>query len=294
MTVTPGGSDAVAEGGQMIAALYRAVLAAGRAARELALAERHDRLAAEGSKRNTAWHTELADRHRSTAHCHITASRLQYSFADGVVSWFSNRESRRPLFMSGVADACGTRSAALTLLGADLTQLAVAASDVRSGEAQDLEYILSEGPALDAARSGRRVSASGTAIERRWPSYGCGLSELGIDSVIALPLTVSSSCIGALTLFDPPLRAAERDSGSFREVAEALAKSILLGPEADPDLYGNTDHRATVHQAAGSLSIQAGCTVTDALDLIKARAFSEGKPSAEVARRVLSGELKLN
>ncbi|MGH4032149.1 GAF and ANTAR domain-containing protein [Actinomycetota bacterium Odt1-20B] len=294
MRATPGGSDAVAEGGQMIAALYRAVLAAGRAARELALAERHDRLAAEGSERNTEWHTKLADRHRSIAHCHITASRLQYAYADGMVRWFSNREGRRPLFMSGVADACGTRSAALTLLGADLTQLAVAASDVRSGEAQDLEYVLGEGPSVDAVRSGTRVSASGTAIERRWPSYGGGLSELGIGSVIALPLTVSSSCIGALTLFDPPSRAAERGSGSFREVAEALAKSVLIGPEADPDLYGNTDHRASVHQAAGVLSVRVGCTVADALDLIKARAFSEGKPSEEIARRVLSGELRLN
>ncbi|MEK8172194.1 ANTAR domain-containing protein [Streptomyces sp. M19] len=68
---------------------------------------------------------------------------------------------------------------------------------------------------------------------------------------------------------------------------------MFLGPDADPELYGGTDHRDAVHQAAGMLSVQANCSVGDALAIIRARAFAEEVSTDAIAGQVMRGELKL-
>lgn len=273
----------------------RAVRARERAARETATAERYDRLYAEDG---LAFHAEVAQRHHSTVKRHLTTARLQESYARKMWAWAAKRptprplppDEHRPLFMAGVAEACGTRSAALTLVGEDLSQLAVAASDGRARDAQDLEYVLNSGPGLDAVGSLHTVVASGAALERRWPGYGAGLTALGLHTVAALPLKASGNCVGSLILFDPspPTR-----SDTFDIVARALLNGVLLGPDGDLDLYGGADIRAVVHQAAGALSAQAGRSLPDCLALIKARAFADGESPEAVARQFLSGTMEL-
>ncbi|MGW6061621.1 GAF and ANTAR domain-containing protein [Streptomyces sp. NPDC055189] len=275
-------------GGRSGTAWARAVRAGERAAQETRNAERHEQLFAETGRE---FHSAMALRHRAVAERHLTTARLQQAYALRLTETENGGDDVPPLFMAGVAEACGTDSAALTLIGADLSQLAVAASDRPSRGAQDLEYVLTAGPGRDAARHRRAVYASGASLERRWPGYGSGLAALGLRSVAALPLNVLSDCIGVLTVFDPPPALAR--AGKFREIAAALADGVLIGPDADPGLYGGADMRAEVHQASGMLSEQAGSSVGDALALIKARAFAMGVPLETVARRVLSGDLKL-
>ncbi|MFH8489541.1 GAF and ANTAR domain-containing protein [Streptomyces longisporoflavus] len=289
MSAMEGGSPEA--GGPADTARARAGRAGRRAAQEVANAERHERRFAETGRE---FHSTMAARHRAVAERHLTTARLQHAYALRLAEAASDDSEDSgvpPLFMAGVAEACGTRSAALTLLGADLSQLAVAASDQPSRGAQDLEYVLTAGPGRDAARHRRAVYASGATLERRWPGYGAGLAALGLHAVAALPLNASSDCIGVLTIFDPA--AALARSGRFREVAAALADGVLIGPDADPGLYGGTDLRAVVHQASGVLSEQSGSSVDDALALIKARSFALGVPLETVARRVISGDLKL-
>ena len=275
-------------GGRADTAWQRAVRADERAAQETANAERHEQLFAETGR---VLHSTMAARYRAVAERHRTTARLQQAYAHRLAEAESRGGGFRPLFMAGVAEACGTRSAALTLIGVDLSQLAVAASDRPSRGAQDLEYVLTAGPGIDAVRARRTVYASGPVLEKRWPGYGSGIAALGLSSVAALPLKVASDCIGVLTVFDPPSALAR--SGKFREVAAALVDCVLIGPDADPGLYGGADLRATVHQAAGVLSEQVGSSVHDALALIKARAFALSIPLDSVARSVISGELKL-
>jgi hypothetical protein len=190
-----------------------------------------------------------------------------------------------------VATACGTRSAALTLVSAASEQLTVAASDESAGAAQELEFLLGEGPARDATAEVRPVTAAGAALAVRWPGYGPAVTELGIDEVSAVPLGLPGACVGALAVFDPVPGLAGSDS--FTEIAEALTRSMILGSDGGPDLYGPADLRAKVHQAAGMVSVRLDCPVADALELIKARAFAEGVFALSVAERVLRGELRL-
>ncbi|KPI12002.1 GAF domain protein [Actinobacteria bacterium OK074] len=265
----------------------RAASARERADRAEATARRHELLAAQPGRE---FHAQIARTHRRTAECHRASARLQDSFALRASAWTGERDTR-PRFMTVVAEACGTGSAAVSLLDTEQNQLAFAVSDQRSRAAQDLEYVLGEGPGQDAASQRRPVRVSGAGIEARWPGYGPSLISLGIASVAAVPLRTRDSCIGSLTVFDP--RPAVARPARLAEVAAALTRIVLLDPDADPDLYGGTDIRATVHQATGMLSVMLGCSVADALALIKARAFAEEVSPDTVARRIVHGDRKL-
>ncbi|MFE7174574.1 GAF domain-containing protein [Streptomyces sp. NPDC057616] len=256
-------------------------------------AERHERLAGEGrSDAVTDMHLRMAAIHRRTAACHLTAARLQDDYVARLVRWAVHPDARMPRFMAGVAEACGTRSAAVTLIGASLDQLALAASDEPARAAEELEFLLGEGPARDATSELRPVLADGPALLERYPGYGPAVAELGIKAVAAVPLSVSGTCVGALAVFDPEQGVADADT--FDGVAEALTRSVILGPDGDPALYGATDMRAEVHQAAGMVSVHLECPVADALQLIKAHAFAEGVAAHSIAERILSGELRFD
>ncbi|MEV0261106.1 GAF domain-containing protein [Streptomyces sp. NPDC050617] len=266
----------------------RAARATERAQRAEAAAERHELLAA---KPGGEFHAQIAATHRRSAASQYSSARLQGAFADNTAAWARGRGAP-PRFMAGVAEACGTRGAALTLVDSGQNQLAVAVSDEQSRAAQELEYVLGEGPSKDAASGRRPVHASGPAIEALWRGYGPALTSLGIASVAAVPLETQDACIGALAVFDPP--AGLVGSPGLAEVAAALTGIVLLGPDADPELYGGTDHRVAVQQAAGVLSVRIGCPVGDAVALIKARAFAEEVSTEVIARRIVRGDLKLN
>ncbi|MFI1681734.1 GAF and ANTAR domain-containing protein [Streptomyces sp. NPDC020607] len=274
--------------GQVATARGRAARELDRAARAAASAERHERLAsADPDADGRQFHAQVADTHRRTAACHRSSAALHAAFADRTSAWVRGKGSR-PRFMTGVADALGTDSAAITLVDSAQNQLAVAVSDQPALAAQDLEYVLGEGPCRDAAHERCPVHSAGEDIERRWPGYGPALTSLGITSVLAVPLESKAGCFGALAVFEP--RAGLLGSTDLAEVTAALTRIVLLGPDADPELYGSTDHRDTVQQAVGVLSVRVGCGIDDALALIKARAFADETTTAAIARRILNGD----
>ncbi|POX37559.1 GAF domain-containing protein [Streptomyces sp. Ru73] len=273
--------------GYAAVAWHRAASARERAARAEAQAERQEALAA---RTGSVVHAQIAASHRRSAACHRSSAELQEAYARRLAAQ-RRPEEPPPPFMGVVADACGTDSAALTLIGSDQSQLAVAASDHASRAAQDLEYILGEGPCRDAAAGRRRIAASGRDIEQLWPCYGPSVTALGFGEVIAVPLETPDGCLGSLAVFDP--RPGTATAAVFTEITEALVRTVLLGPDADPELYGGTDHRDTVHQAAGMVSVQHHCPVGDALALIKAKAYADGVPVNEMALRIVRGEFRL-
>ncbi|MCQ4207134.1 GAF domain-containing protein [Streptomyces longispororuber] len=265
----------------------RAVRARERADREEQLADKHEAIATET---RTELHFRMAYIHRTTAARHRVTADLLEAHAVRTAEW-TRRGGPPPLFMTGVAEACDTASVAVTLIDADSNQLAAAASDEPARHAQDLEYALGEGPARDAVAALVPVAASGTALRARWPGYGPAIESLGIGRVVAVPLQVPGDCVGALAVFDP--RSATTDITRFVWVADALTRSFILGRDAGDGLLGEIDHRPEVHQAAGMVSVQMGCHVSDALELVKARAFADSRTVGEVARDIVAGLLKL-
>ncbi|MEV3853441.1 GAF and ANTAR domain-containing protein [Streptomyces sp. NPDC050095] len=272
---------------QGLAAWQRAALTRERADREFRLARRYESLAA---RSGDEMHIRLGKLHRSTANRHRVASQLLAGHARRAARWLQ-MGGPPPLFMAGVAEACGTDSVAVTLVDAQCNQLAAASSDQFSRAAQDLEFVLGEGPARDSVFSRGPVVASGQALNSRWPGYGPAVEALGIGQVVAVPMVSAGECIGSLAAFDGHDR--DGSSSLVTQVADALTRSVFLGKDAVPGLFGGLDFRAEVHQAAGMVAVQLGCRVVDALELVKARAFADDRDIGEVARDIVAGQLRL-
>jgi len=72
----------------------------------------------------------------------------------------------------------------------------------------------------------------------------------------------------------------------------ALDQRGRLAPGAADLLEpGFTGRRAEIHQAAGMVSVQLGVSVTDALAVLRARAYAEGRTTAQVAADVVTRRL---
>lgn len=176
----------------------------------------------------------------------------------------------------------------------------MAVSDRRAGLVEELQFTLTEGPCVDAARQGRPALQPDlrSAVRNRWPSFTAGALAAGLCAVFAFPLRVGAIQLGVLDLYRDtagPLTAAE--------LAEALcfadaATALLLHLHTQAESQGATglaavDDRAEVHQATGVVSVHAGVSLIDALTLLRARAYAEGTPIADVAHAVLAGTLNV-
>jgi hypothetical protein len=208
---------------------------------------------------------------------------------------------------TGGADVSGSLAAAcqraLPVSGVGLAWMTdegpagtIAATDGPAVELEELQFSLGEGPCVDASRTGRPVLQPDLArtAPSRWPAFADGALEAGIRAVFAFPLRVGAIRVGVLDLY--------RDQAgplSENELTEALcfadaATLVLLHEQAGSRMQGATppfDDRAEVHQATGVISVQASVGLAEALVLLRARAFAEGRPLGEVAQDVLSGGL---
>lgn len=233
---------------------------------------------------------------------HLTSARLQDQYADRLCGWLrcAGEPERRPVFMDAVASAIGVRSVTVILLGTQRNEAVIAASDAIARAAHDLEFVLGEGPAHSAVAHGQPVQVADMTRCDRWPRYGPEVVRLGVRGVLAVPVQPAAR-LGAVCAYDSEPAIGEKAAVAADAIADALplilshaAHDRGPGDGVPPlPLFGEADFPAVIHQAAGMVSQQCGCTVTDAFALLRARAFSAGRPAAEIAAGVLRGELRL-
>ena len=287
-----------------VAYLWRRVASERRrAARAAAIAESYEagrRCAPEPVRLLRA---RMAELHRQTETLHRATAGLYQLHAVRMTAWLhaDDRPAFRPAFMAAVAATLGTRSASAMLRGPRRTHVLAASSDGVAREAHELEVLLGEGPAVDAAAKRACIRVAGTELQDRWPLYGPAVAELGVRSVVAAPLQVATACIGALCAYnrEPVIR--DGMVAATGRIADVLTHAMLrnagLTESADGipamPLFDEADYQVVVHQAAGMVSVLCECGVDDAEDLIRARAFAEGQPVEQVALGVIRGETSL-
>jgi hypothetical protein len=244
----------------------------------------------------------MAALQRRVEACHLGSARLQEQCADRLRGWLelSGDRGRRPAFLDAVVAAIGMPSAAVILLSAERWEAVVAASDATARAAHDLEFVLGEGPVHLAVARSQTVQVAGTALGDRWPQYGPAVTRLGVRAVIAVPLLPPAG-LGAVCAYGSQPAISKGAVMAAVRIANALPLTLAQVPRdswpADGvgvlPLFGEAGFPAVVHRAAGMVSQQCGCEITDALALLRARAFSTGRPAEEIAAGVLRGELRL-
>jgi hypothetical protein len=287
-------------------ARHRADQALLRATRAAEIAERHEQQSRQGPEMLAEFHQRMARTQRRSETAHRVAARIHSSYARQLHLWADAASGivAPPSFIEAVADEAGTGSVAVVLFGTDQVEAMVATSDAVSRTAQDVEFTLGEGPSRDAARRQCRVTATGGELVARWPRYGPAVAGLGVREVVAVPLGRDAG-VGALTVLSGPLGGSATTPVISWPVVETVADVVTgamlaevgrTGPEDPPGtlLLDGADDRQVVHVAAGVVAEQLGCDFTEAVALIRARAFADGVASTVVAEQVVAGELHLS
>jgi len=172
----------------------------------------------------------------------------------------------------------------------------IAATDELARWIEELGFILGEGPSANCSGNGRPVLVEDLArTGAGWPAFAAGAVEAGVAAVFAFPVQVGNATFGVLEL--------HRDTPGpldTADVTEALAWATvgtwvmrhltpgLVEENLFPDLTERLASRSTVHMATGVLVERLSVSTDDALAILRARAFTDHQPIAELARDILA------
>jgi GAF domain-containing protein len=200
------------------------------------------------------------------------------------------------------ASVMGVAGAGLTLMSRAQELGSVCMADPMTEAVEEIQYTLGEGPCVDAfhAREAVLVPDLANPALTRWPAFREGALGAGARAAFGFPLRIGAVCIGALNLYHDRTGELTADqSADARALAHVATRAVLdwQSTTAGPlpwQLEQVPVHRAIVHHAAGMVSVQTGLSVDDALALVRAYAFAEGRPLGDVAADVTSRRLRFD
>lgn len=190
--------------------------------------------------------------------------------------------------------------AAMSLFTASVHRETLCATDATATLLEELQFTLGEGACLQAAASGRPVlipDIHDALSTTRWPMFAGAVAEqTDVRALFALPLQLGAINLGVLDLYRTapgPLRGDElRDMTVATDTATLLLLSAHVRDEGDGQSGDRRwDDRAEVHQATGMVLAQLDLPAQDAFVRLRAYAFAERRPLAEVARDVVARKL---
>lgn len=197
----------------------------------------------------------------------------------------------------------GVSAAGVVLVSGGRALGNVCVSDATARAVEDVQYMLGEGPCVDACAARAPVLVPDLANPSlvRWPGFRDAAQSHGVRAAFGFPLLIETVCIGALNLYcDEPGPLAREQMADAAAVADAAGRIVLnwqsvAGPGSLAwQLEQLPEHRAVVHQATGMVSVQAAVSVDDALVLLRAYAFAEDRAIADVAAEVVGGALRFD
>jgi hypothetical protein len=187
------------------------------------------------------------------------------------------------------------------LMSGDAPRGSLCTTNEMSDVIEQLQYVLGEGPCVDAYQQDWPVLEPDLAhpIVPRWLAFTGPAIEAGARAVFGFPLQVGAVRLGALNLccgYVGPL--SDEQHADALVMASVAAQAVLIlqahappGTLAD-ELEIGADFHYVVHQASGMVAAQLGMSVGQSLVRLRAYAFGNGTPLADVAKAVVARELR--
>lgn len=179
----------------------------------------------------------------------------------------------------------------------------------------EYQFTFGEGPCLDSVAVRGPVLAPDldSPLEQRWPAFSGAVLEDGIRGVFALPIMITSVCVGALDLFRErpgPLEGHAMTGALLAAELASLPLLDLLASNTAPHLVRHLEtslmsegedgwghladmDRIEVYQATGILIAQLRVDAAEALARLRAHAISSGQTASEVAWAIIGRRLVL-
>lgn len=202
---------------------------------------------------------------------------------------------------AGFLESLPISGAAVSVSSGLAPDTVVCASNPVAARIDELQFDLGEGPRWTALQTRRPVLLPEvrTGPHTAWPVFAKALLELNVSALFVFPLVLGALDIGVVELYSSaPGPLSPRDLSTALRLAGAttwqlLRQLLTLSPE---DGTGSSQDssplsRREIHQATGMVLAQTGTTASDALLLMRAHAFAQGRTVREVARDVVSRSL---
>lgn len=188
----------------------------------------------------------------------------------------------------------------ISILSSGSDPITVAASSEASVLVEELQYLLGEGPCIDAYASRSPVLApdlSATAATT-WPAYAPAAHGHGVRAVFAFPLQVGAARLGALDVYrDHPGSLSPETLSRALTFAEVAMQGLLdagTGIQDAADLVDDPEgNRLEVYQAQGMVMVQLGVSAEEALTRLRAYAYAHERRAIDIARDIIARTLKL-
>jgi GAF domain-containing protein len=168
------------------------------------------------------------------------------------------------------------------------------ASDTKAEHAANLETTLGQGPTLDAIELNQAVVTTDLGADERWPELASGAASVGYRAAIAVPLLADATRLGALTAYyDNPTVMDPATVAKAVHVARVLTGILLALPVHLANGLARAismaaAHQGQVHQAAGIIAVDEGCSVEEAMVRLRAHAYANERQLADVASDVVN------
>jgi hypothetical protein len=201
------------------------------------------------------------------------------------------------------AEATAVSGAGIMLMSGDGARGSLCSTDEVSARIDELQYTLGEGPCVDAYHQDRPVLEPDLAdpATQRWFAFAAAAVAAGVRAVFGFPLQVGSVRLGALSLYcDRPGPLSDDQYADALVMADVAAQAVLVMQAGAPpgavaaELEAAADFQYVVHQASGMVSVQLDVGVGQALIRLRAYAFGNDRPLAEVAEDVVSRRLRFD
>lgn len=185
----------------------------------------------------------------------------------------------------------GCDHCSVTLVDGGTLSTVASAPDVTALDRR--QYELADGPCDATLRTGVAVDVRSVADDDRWPEYLALARELGIGSVLSLPLRVLDATIGVLNLFSctPDGMA---DAGAVAQlfaeqaaVALANARSHRAALTLVSQLEEAMERRGAIEQAKGILMATHRITADEAFEMLRRTSQNANRKLYDIARQVV-------
>jgi len=173
--------------------------------------------------------------------------------------------------------------------------------DEVSGLMEEAQYTLGEGPCIDAHNLECPIIEPDLANpeKARWPVFSPVLLNAGARAVFGFPLRIGAVHLGALGLYrDTEGMLTNEQHADALVVADVATRAVLaLQANASPseiatEIETGANLRFVVHQASGMVAIQLGVSLIEALIRLRASAFVNDPPIAEIAEDIVARRLR--
>jgi GAF domain-containing protein len=158
----------------------------------------------------------------------------------------------------------------------------------------DIQYGLGEGPCITAAAEGRTVMSGALGQDAAWPRFGPRARELGVHSVVSLPLLLEQDVVGALNVYAHGFEVFDAHAAQLGElfavpaaVAVFNARTLMQARRVGEALQNALTSRAMIDQAIGILRSRQGSTAEEAFDSLRIRSQDSNVKLTAVAQAIL-------